>query len=168
MVAGLAVAALVGLAACGGDDDAGSDAAGVEASAPAVDGEVEADDAPGGADSDDPAATASGDDSVDTGGGDFPIPAPDGLVLDVLVDAGLDMEGQRQLLYDNDDFDRVVAFYDEWTSREGEWAQGESEGTVVLQRLDGAGIRSITIAPNHDPGAQAEGPVTLVLLVASG
>jgi hypothetical protein len=149
----LSVLAVLGLAACGGDDDEGSDAA--------VSGADDADDVS-------TEAGSGGGDSVDAGGGDFAIPAPDGLVLDALVDSGLDMEGQRQLYYDSDDFDRVVAFYEDWTSDNGEWARAEAEGTVTFQGLDGDGIRSITISPDHDPGAQADGPVTFVLLVAEG
>jgi hypothetical protein len=75
---------------------------------------------------------------------------------------------KRQLYYTSDDFDRVVAFYDDWTSQNGEWARGEAEGTVTFQGLDGEGVRSITISPEHDPGAQADGPVSYVLLVADG
>ena len=100
---------------------------------------------------------------------DFPIPAPDGLVLDALVDAGIDMAGggQRQLHYGTDDFDRLVTYYDEWTGQNGDWAKNEVDGTIVFQDVGGEFIRAITITPDHDPGAQADGPVTFLLLVTN-
>ena len=76
------------------------------------------------------------------------------------------MEAQRQLFYEDGDFDRVVSFYDDWTSANGEWARAESQGTVVYQNFEADGLFSITVSPGHDAGAQADGPVTFVLLVA--
>ncbi len=169
-VAGLLAALSMGaLPACGGDDD-GSEPADAAASEPAADDNSGDDGAgdDGGGDSD--ASGGSGDaGSAGTDGADFPIPAPDGLVLDALVDSGLDLadSGQRQLYYENDDFDRVVSFYDDWTSQDGNWSRGESEGTVVYQDVGGDSLRMITISPGHDPGAQADGPVTFVLLVTN-
>jgi hypothetical protein len=165
-VAGLIAALMIaGLAACGGDDDVGDPAA--------AETEVTAD-----ADTSDAGGAASSDaDAGDDGGAgdaaaddevDFPIPAPDGLVLDALAEAGLDMSGQRQLYYERGDLDRIVAFYDDWTGQNGEWSRGEAQGTVVFQEMSGGPTRSITITPDHDPGAQADGPVTYVLLVAAG
>ena len=128
----------------------------------------------GGGSPDTPSSSSpdSGTDAVDgpSGGaadvGDFPIAAPDGLLVDALADAGIPMAGQRQLYYPSDDFDRVVAFYDDWTSENGEWSRSESGGVVVFQRLDSDGIESITITPGHDPGAQADGLVTFALLIS--
>ena len=54
---------------------------------------------------------------------------------------------------------------DDWTSQNGEWARTEAAGTVVYQALDG-GLRQISITPDEDPGAQADGPATFVLLIA--
>jgi hypothetical protein len=152
----LAIAALAG---CGSDDDA----ADAEATSPDAGSVVSTEPAGGGNGEADGSSEASSDGSVDAV--EFPIPAPQGLVLDALADAGIPMDSQRQLYYENDDFDRVVAFYDDWTSRNGEWSRGEAEGTVVFQDISGSALQSITIAPNHDPGAQADGPVTFVLLV---
>lgn len=163
----LVIASVLGLPACGGDDDdAGSEPADV--GAPARDGDDEA----GAADDGNETAANGGDAEGGEGDGPtasdgFPIPAPDGLVLDALVDAGVDIGGQRQLLYENDDFDRVVAFYDDWTDGNGEWSRGESDGTVLFQDVGGVAIRTISITPDHDAGAQADGPVTIVVLVAS-
>lgn len=153
-----AITLLVG--ACGGDDDT-----------PAGDAAATADDDGG---SSDPSAGDGGepDDSgvgdSDTAADDFPIPRPDGLVLDALADSGISSPGQRQLYYDDDDFDRVVGFYDEWTVGDGGWTRTESGGIVVFSGSDTERIRSITITPDHDPGAQADGPVTYVLLIANG
>ena len=168
MVGVLAALALVAVVGCGGDDDdAGSDPAGAEASGSDADGDGGDDSAESGGDSGGDAGGSSGDSggSADAGGGDFPIPAPDGMILDALVDAGINIAGQRQLFYPNDDFDRLVAFYDDWTSQNGEWARTEAAGTVVYQSFDGA-LRQISITPDEDPGAQADGPATFVLLVA--
>ena len=156
----LALMALLASTGCGGDADDGGAAATTTPAATVNDGTVAATEPGGGDDADGATSTdGSGD------GADFSIPAPDGLVLDALVDAGLDIPGQRQLYYPDEDFDRVVAFYDDWTGQEGEWARTEVEGVVVYQQVDGEAIRIITITPDEDAGAQAPGPLTFVLLV---
>lgn len=168
-VAGLLAALSIGtLTACGGDDDAEpADAPTVEPADDSADNDNDAggdvDDSAGDSDAAGDAEPAASDDV------DFPIPAPDGLVLDALADPGIDMSasGQRQLYYDNDDFDRVVAFYEDWTGQGGEWSRGEAEDTVVFQDIGGEFLRSITITPDHDPGARADGPVVFVLLVTN-
>lgn len=147
------------LGACGSGDEEVSDdavaATSAEDSADAADGSDS-----DGAESDDAGST-------DFGGDDFSIPSPDGMILDALESAGISMDSQRQLYYPNDDFDRIVAFYDDWIGSNGEWSKAEAEGTVVYQDISGNGIRQITISPDQDPGAQAEGPATFVILVAS-
>lgn len=160
--------ALVGVAGCGGDDDASDQVDTVDDGAGSGGG-----DADGGGSADDGSA-GDGGDSASSGAGavddsDFPIPAPDGLVLDVLDDSGINMEaqGQRQLYYARDDFDRVVTFYDDWTSQDGGWTKGGADGVVVFSDTESGLIRSITVTPEHDPGAQADGPVTFVLLVTN-
>jgi hypothetical protein len=150
--------AIVALAGCGSDDDAGGGAGSAEAGGgastePIGDGEGDSGGSSG----------ASGSGSVDVG--DFPIPAPDGVVLDALADAGIPMDSQRQLYYANGDFDRVVAFYDDWTSQNGVWSRGEAEGTVVFRDISGEALQSISVTPDQDPGAQADGPATFVVLV---
>lgn len=170
VVGATALLAVLGASACSGDDDAGSDAGDVVAEPGDQDADAGAGEQTGGddavADGDTPGAAADGD-AVE-----FVIPAPDGLVLDALADAGLDMAsggtGQRQLYYPGADFDRVVAFYDDWTAANGEWARTEVAGDVVFTGLDVDVIRTIAITPDYDPGAQADGPVTYVLLVANG
>ncbi|MDW3219054.1 MAG: hypothetical protein R8F63_10635 [Acidimicrobiales bacterium] len=152
----LAVSALLGLAGCG--DDGGS--SGSPSPDPGATGGDAADGSDGSEGSD---GSSSGTADV---GDDFPIAAPDGLVLDALADAGISMSGQRQLYYANEDVDRIVAFYDAWTSGNGEWSKGEVGDVVVFQRVDSDRIESITITPDHDPGAQADGPVVYVLLVS--
>lgn len=168
----LAALALVGITACGGDDDDASqpaDAAETDDQDGAENGD--AGDAGGGDSGDSDSGTGDGADdggAGDAGGGDFPIPAPDGLVLDALVDAGLNLDSQRQLFYENDDRDRIIAFYDDWIDGNGEWSRTEIGTEVYYQRLDGGGISSIAITPDFDPGAQADGPVVFVLLVSDG
>ena len=62
----------------------------------------------------------------------------------------------------------MVAFYDDWTAEDGGWTRTESDGIVVFSGSDVERIRTITITPGHDPGAQADGPVTYVLLIDNG
>lgn len=170
----LALLAVLTVTGCAGDDTATGTVdgtTGTTADEFGATGEADddADDRAGDDDTgDDTADEGDGDADAAAGGDDFPIPAPDGLLLDALADAGLQMTGQRQLYYPNDELERLVAFYDDWTGQDGEWSKGEAEGTVVWQRLDGDGIQQITVTPDHDPGAQADGPVAFVLLVASG
>lgn len=153
----------LGFAGCGGDgDDAASDAADAVASG----GDDAGDASPESGSESGGELDSSNDGSDDSGGDDFPIAVPDGLLLDALADAGVPMDSQRQLFFEDDDFDRIVTFYDDWTTENGEWSRGESEGTVVYQQLDGDSIQMITVSPGHDAGAQADGPVTFVLLVA--
>lgn len=147
------------LGACGGDDDSASGDA-----ATADDG--------GDSGSSDAGASAvvgdSGDRNSDAADDDFPIPRPDGLVLDALADSGIPSPGQRQLYYEADDFDRVVAFYDDWTVEDGGWTRAESSGNVVFSGSDTERVRTISITPDHDAGAQADGAVTYVLLIDNG
>ncbi len=130
-----------------------------------------------GADDGDDASGESGDTngSAAEGGGesdntavasdeDFPIPIPDGVLLDAHADVGLAIDNQRSLFYSADDADRLVGFFDDWTSQsDGTWARTELEDTVSFTRTDGE-FGSIVITPDHDPGAQADGPVTLLAL----
>ncbi len=148
------------LGACGGGDDTTSG----DAAATVDDGgESAPPDAGDGGES-----GGSSDGGSDVADDDFPIPRPDGLVLDVLADSGIPSPGQRQLYYDGDDFDRVVAFYDDWTAEDEGWTRNESAGIVVFSGSDTERIRTISITPDHDPGAQADGPVTYVLLIDNG
>lgn len=165
-LAAVGLLASLALLGCGGgdDDDAGSDSATKESSSPdagatAADTGTDADTDSAGSS---PAVVVEGDGASD----DFPIAAPDGVVLDANAAVGLDMASQRHLLYPNDDFDRVVAFYDDWTSQNGEWSRVDSEGKVFYQFASTDEIRSITVSPDFDPGAMADGPLTQVLLVA--
>lgn len=109
-----------------------------------------------------PEGDASGSGDVE----DLAIPAPRGIVLDALADAKLDIGGQRQLYYRDDDFDRVVAFYDDWTGKHGEWARGQSQDSVTFQRLDGDRVSFINITPDQQAGDLDRGLLTFVLIVA--
>lgn len=142
------------LAGCGGDDTGGGESGGGESGSADTGSET----------------TDAGSEPVIVVGDpdeDFPIPIPDGLLLDAHADAGISISSQRALFYENGDFDRIVAFYDDWTSDNGEWSRTEAAGSVAYQRLDTETLWSIVVTPDHDPGAQADGPVTTVQLLAA-
>ena len=95
----------VGLASCGGDDDDSGSNGGDDTAASSDDGGDDGGTSDGGGD--DAAGGGTDASSTDAGGDDFPIPAPDGLVLDVLVSSGINIGGQRQLKHR-----RAVALWD--------------------------------------------------------
>ena len=153
------------LTACGDD---GGDAA--DSPAPADDGAGAVGDDDGGESADDAGTgdTGSDDGTADAPAGsddDFPLPIPDGVILDAHADIGLRFDNQRQLFYAAADAARLVAFYDEWTAQDsGSWARTEIDGEVSFTRVDGE-VGVIAITPGYDPGAQADGPVTLLAMV---
>ena len=93
------------------------------------------------------------------------IPFPGGAV-DMLAEAGINMEGQRQLAYPVDAFDELVAFYDNWTSSHpGETVRSELDGQVLFQVFDGSDIAAmITIVSDGQESFDGE-PITFVILV---
>lgn len=154
----IAAIALV-LAGCG--DDSGDDAApseGGDAGTSDTGASNGGSDDTGADDAGDGGNVGSADDA------DISIPIAPGAVLDVLADAGIPIAGQRQLYYPVDQFDALVAFYDEYTSGEGEWARSEVDGAVTYLRVDGE-TQTISITPNHETGAEYDGPVTFAFLV---
>lgn len=122
----------------------------------------------------------TGEDSGDGGGvaaapgtGDFPasvyegFPAevPAGWEIDINGEIGLTDQNSAQLLYPADDFDGLVAFYDEWTeSQPVEFAKTEVEGKVIYTGSGGS-IYSITITPDEE---QRDQTFALLQIITSG
>jgi hypothetical protein len=89
-------------------------------------------------------------------GADFPIPIPGGWQVDqfaLLEEEGASgFSGGVALEYASEDFDQLVAFYDEWTAAQpDEYARGEQENTVVYTKT--SPLTQITISKDLDgPG----------------
>ena len=113
------VALLMVLAACGGNG--GAD----EPDGSGSGGDTAGSSSGGGSDGD------SDEGTVELSG-DFPVPLADGLDRVIIEIVGSDGQSTiRQLAYPRDDFDRIVAFYDDWASSQAdEWFRSESEGVV--------------------------------------
>ena len=131
----LAVSALFLLAACGGSDaNAGSDTDDTQTSQVDTESDNGGDNSGasggGGTVEDDARAEAVG------AGADFAIAIPGGWEIDAFAD--LEAEGASgfsggvQLYYSTDDFDAVVAFYDQWiTDQSQEFVRSEATDVVV-------------------------------------
>jgi len=165
----VAVLALAPLAACSsGDEEPAADA---DADAPATEDDGDADDGGAGAVDDDGGAGAddqgsaagSGSDRPDSVRDDYPVPFPSGWELDIQGEIGLTDAGSAQLLYPNDAYDRIVAFYDDWfESQPDEFARSVVSDQVIYQLL-GETYYQVTILPDHE-----ERDGTWTLLQVSG
>ncbi len=133
------------LAACGGDDSGDSDSD-EDSNQSSQDGTGS--DNGGNSDGDGNGASSGGDSSGVDGTGfpqgadeDFPIPVPEGWEIDVyaeLAEEGVTLTGGVQVYYPQDEFDEIVAFYDEWYDNvpdPDQWARSETVGTVVYTRV---------------------------------
>jgi hypothetical protein len=146
MIGATAAAAvlLVG-SGCSGDDDAASDASPADVDT-GTDGEAGTDDAD--ASSGGSGGSPAGDlpDSVRD---DFPVAIPEGWTVDLNAEVGITGGGAAHLLYPNDDFDRIVAFYEDWTDAQPDDysrtdAPTENGEGVIFTPLTGTGTISIT------------------------
>ena len=159
----LLFAAVLVVAACGGDDSADPPASDTDQSS--EDNSTDNGDADDGADNDGDGAPgtppASGDlpDSVPD---DFPIAIPSGWEVDLNGEIGLTVSSPR-LLYPVDAYNDIVAFYEEWTDAQPEdYARTEALQGVIFSRIESPPYL-ITITPDHE-----ERDATWTLLVASG
>lgn len=126
--------------ACGGSDDAddasingGSDSNTTNQSDGSDTGATSGDDGDGGSDA------ASGE-----GPRDYPLAVPAGDFRDVHVEVGIPQESLGQLLYPDDDFDRVVAFYEAWVADQpGEWARVDLTNQIAFTNTQGTETVSI-------------------------
>lgn len=140
------------LVACGGGDDA-SDA---DPTASGTDN--------GGADGTATAAAASNGDRPAGAGEDFPVAIPGGWVIDIHGRAGLEIQNQIQVLYPLDQFDSVVAFYDQWTvDQPAEYARSETEDSVLFRLT--SPIHLITVSDNYEEQGQR---YTVLQITAAG
>lgn len=82
---------------------------------------------------------------------DFEIPFPSGWEIDIHDEIGL-IGNAAQLLYAEDRYAEVVAFYDDWTqSRSEEYSRTESGETVIYTRMDGT-LWIITVSKDDQRG----------------
>lgn len=138
------------VAGCGSDDGAAPDPTEQSSGGGTGDG--------GDADSSD---SAAGDlpKSVPEG---FPVAIPAGWEIDVNEEMGLTVSAAR-LLYSSDEYDNLVAFYDEWTgSDSSEYSRTEASDSIIYTRLESP-TYLISITRDHEERDQ-----TWTLLQASG
>lgn len=136
----LAIAAAVILAGCGGDG--GSE----PTDAPSTDGtSTQSTTTPSG-------GTGSGDSGGEASSNaprDYPLDIPEGDFRDVHVEVGIPQESLGQLLYAAADFDRIVAFYEDWTaSQPDEYAKVET--TDMISFVNTGGTESVNIERNYE------------------
>lgn len=141
--------------ACGGGDDNGSTA---NPDSDQTSGNEEtsdggSDEGDGGEDGGDSAPSASGTAFPEGIDEDFLVPVPAGWEIDIyeeLAEQGVTLSGGVQVLYPNDDFDRIIAFYDEWTEQDTvDHVRSEVADTIVYSRME-APISQITVQRNYE------------------
>ena len=158
------LAVLVALAlvasACGGDDGADTSDSDQATENTSSDNGSGASSPGGGFTTEDARAAAVG------AGAEFPIPIPGGWLLDQfaeLEEQGATLSGGVALEYANDDFDELVAFYDEWTAAQpDEYVRGEEDDTVVYTKS--SPLTQIFISTNFEG---FDGPITLLNISAA-
>ena len=144
----LAIVLLVALTGCSaGDDNSASPGDTVQ---PATGDDSGSDgDAPESAGGGDTSPTQS-DGSPAGAGEDFPIAIPNGWEIDIHAEIGLTGSGGVQLLYPDDEFDTLVAFYDQWTSDQtDEYAKSEADDLILFTRMDSPAY-TIAVTGNHE------------------
>lgn len=143
--------------ACGGDDDSGGT---TNPDSDQTSGDSTSDD--GGSDDGDSgeedengegAASASGTDFPEGTDEDFPVPVPAGWEIDIfeeLAEQGATMSGGVSVLYSNDDFDRIIAFYDQWTGEDTvDYVRSEAGDAIIYSRMESP-IYTINVTGNHE------------------
>ena len=94
---------------------------------------------------------------------DFLIPLMAGWEVDIQGEIGLTETSGAQLLYPNDAYDDLVAFYDDWfESQPDEFVRSEA-GRRVFYQLVNESIYQVNVVPDHEERGQ-----TWVALQASG
>ena len=154
------VVAAASLAGCSSGDD---EPAASESVAPVTDNATgDNGDTAGGGEGD----ATGGADGADTGGGDagaavgsdrpdsvrdgFLIPMMAGWEVDVQGEIGLTDMSSAYLLYPNDAYDEIVAFYDDWfESQPGEFVRSETGGQAFYQLVNDS-IYQVNVLPDHE------------------
>lgn len=101
------------------------------------------------------AATAvqSNGDRPSGAGEDFPVAIPDGWVIDIHGRAGLEIQNQIQVLYPLDQFESVVAFYDQWTTEQpADYNRSDTDETVLFRLA--SPLHQIAISNNYEEQGQ--------------
>ncbi len=97
-------------------------------------------------------AAAPGADIPSSVRDDFPVAIPGGWDKDILADLGLTETTGAQLLYPREDFDRIVAFYDQWTADPADdYLKTEGPDIVVFSGTESP-ITSITVGRDVESG----------------
>jgi hypothetical protein len=145
------------LVACGGDDDdPGGDSNGGSGGDPTANATSNSGSGSVGA-----TPPPSSGDRPSGAGEDFPVPIPDGWVIDVNGSIGLVVTNNIQVLYPLDRFESLVDFYDQWTADEpDEYVRIESDNGIVYQL--GSPLRQISVNDDYE----RDGTQYAVLLIS--
>mgnify|MGYP003116649691 CR=1 FL=1 len=142
--------ALAPLAACSSGDDEPAADADVDAPATEDGGGAGDDDGGAGAADDQGSAARPGSDRPDSVRDDYPVPFPSGWELDIQGDIGMTDASSAQLLYPNDAYDDIVAFYDDWVEAQPDEFARSVVGEQVIYQLLGELYYQISILPDHE------------------
>jgi hypothetical protein len=97
---------------------------------------------------------AVGSDRPDSVRDDFLIPLMAGWEVDIQGEIGMTDTSGAQLLYPNDAYDDIVAFYDDWfESQPDEFGRSVVDEQVFYQLL-GETLYQVNILPDHDERGQ--------------
>lgn len=164
--------------ACGGDDDADSPTSDAGQSTTEDSTDTGSDDTEASDNADDESAEDDGGDAATASGTafpegideDFPVPVPAGWEIDILEELAEDgltvTNGGVQVMYANDDFDRLVTFYDEWTGTDtADYVRSEAGDSMVYQRMESP-VYQITFTKNTEE--QGNLYTLLVIVVIDG
>lgn len=150
----LLVLALI-LAGCGSDDGATTSQAG-----PTSDGSGSSDGGQGAG-----SELPESGDLPESLADDFAVAIAPGWEFDILGDIGMTNTTGAQLLYPQDAFDEVVAFYDDWTASQAvDYTRTEIDDDVVYQSTE-TPIIVITVSANYEERDQV---FTYLLIATSG
>lgn len=93
---------------------------------------------------------SGGENATSEGFDELPVGIPDGWEIDILGEIGFISTDGAQLLYPADDFENVVAFYDQWTADQPEeYAKTETEDQVIYSRMVSP-TYFITVSRGHE------------------
>lgn len=94
---------------------------------------------------------------------DYPVPFPAGWEIDIQGEIGMTNTSGAQLLYPNDRYDDVVAFYDDWFESQPEEFARSVIGDEIVYQLLAESVYFVYVTPGHEERDQ-----TWVSLTVSG